>query len=76
MAKYPLSHNAGKNHGKYFADILNFHIPPSKETYILDPTCGKRHLWKEYFSPTLTGKTRLEEYGKVIFSDIIVSSAG
>ncbi len=71
MAKYPLSHNAGKNHAKYFYDILTFHIPPSSDTTILDPTCGKRHLWDEFLKPTLMGKTRLEEYGKVVFSDIV-----
>ena len=71
MAKYPLSHNAGKNHGEYFYDILTFHIPPSEDKKILDPTCGKRHLWKEFMAPTLTGKTRLEEYGEVIFSDVV-----
>jgi len=71
MAKYPLSHNAGKTHAKYFSDVLTFHIPPSKDKRILDPTCGKRHLWTEFLTPTLSGKIRLAEYGEVVFSDII-----
>jgi hypothetical protein len=71
MARYPLSHNAGKTHGKYFADILTFHIPPSQDKRILDPTCGKRYLWSELMSTTLSGKRRIDEYGDVLFSDII-----
>ena len=71
MAPYPLSHNAGKTHGEYFRDILTFHIPPSIDRRILDPTCGKRHLWTEFMKPRLTGRTLLEEYGEVVFSDVV-----
>jgi hypothetical protein len=71
MTRYPLSHNAGKNLGEYFYDILTFHIPPSKDRRILDPTCGKRHLWAEFMKPTLHNKTRLDEYGDVVFSDVV-----
>lgn len=70
MAKYPLSHNAGKSLGEYFFDILTFHIPPTKDMVLLDPTCGKKHLWVEFNNYNLLGKTNLEEYGKVVFSDI------
>ena len=71
MAKYPLSHNAGKNLGEYFYDILTFHIPPSQDIRILDPTCGKRHLWAEFMKPTLQHKNKLDDYGEVVFSDIV-----
>jgi hypothetical protein len=71
MSRYPISHNAGKRLGEYFLKILTFHIPPSKEKTILDPTCGKKHLWVDFLRPGLFGKTRLEEYGKVVFSDIV-----
>lgn len=70
MARYPISHNRGKQLGEFFHEILNFHIPPSKEKSILDPTCGKRHLWVEFFKPSLLSKTKLEYYGKIVFSDI------
>ena len=70
LPKYPLSHNAGKPLGKYFLEILTFHIPPSKEKVLLDPTCGKKHLWVEFYNPNLFNKTKIEEYGKVVFSDI------
>ena len=70
MAKYPISHNGSKKLGEFFGEILTFHIPPSKEKMILDPTCGKKHLWDEYLKKDFYGKTKLEEYGKVVFSDI------
>jgi len=70
LAKYPLSHNAGKPLGPYFLDILTFHIPPSNEKVLLDPTCGRKHLWVEFQKATLLGKKKIEEYGKIIFSDI------
>lgn len=70
MAKYPISHNGKKKLGEFFRDILSFHIPASKEKILLDPTCGRRYLWEEYTKPDLSGNTQLEEYGKVIFSDI------
>lgn len=69
MAKYPISHNGSKKLGEFFREILAFHIPPSRQKIILDPTCGKRHLWKECLKHS-HGKTELEEYGKVVFSDI------
>jgi len=69
MAKYPISHNGSKKLGEFFKEILTFHIPPSKQKVILDPTCGKKHLWAEYLKHNLTGKQPIEEYGKVIFSD-------
>ena len=71
MAKYPISHNGNKNLGEYFSEILRFHIPPSPEKVILDPTCGKKHLWEEFMKPDLRGENKLKEYGKVIFSDKI-----
>jgi len=70
MAKYPISHNGGKNLGDYFEEILDFHIPPSKFARILDPTCGNRYLWSNYLRQNLLGKTKIEEYGEVVFSDI------
>jgi hypothetical protein len=70
LAKYPISHNGSKKLGEFFEQILTFHIPPSKEKMILDPTCGKKHLWNEYLEKNFYGKTKLEEYGKVVFSDI------
>jgi DNA modification methylase len=70
LAKYPISHNAGKTLGEFFKEILTFHIPPSSQRIILDPTCGRKHLWEEYLKKDLNGKTELEGYGKVIFSDI------
>lgn len=70
LAKYPISHNGSKKLGEFFEQILAFHIPPSKEKMILDPTCGKKHLWAEYLKKDFYGKTKLEEYGQVVFSDI------
>ena len=70
MPRYPLSHNAGKSLGEYFFDILTFHIPPAGDIVLLDPTCGKKHLWVDFQKRNLLGKTKLEEYGKVVFSDI------
>lgn len=69
MTKYPISHNGNKKLGEFFPQILRFHIPPSKEKVVLDPTCGKRHLWEEYLKPDLNGENQLSEYGRVIFSD-------
>ena len=71
MVKYPLSHNRGKELGEYFYEILTFHIPPSKDKTILDPTCGKKHLWVEFFKPDLNGNIKLEKYGRIVFSDIV-----
>jgi hypothetical protein len=71
LAKYPISHNGNKSLGEFFQAILQFHIPPSKEKVILDPTCGKKHLWENYLKPSLKERSQIEEYGKVIFSDKI-----
>ena len=71
MARYPLSHNAGKKHAAYFEQILSFHVPPSLDKRILDPTCGKRHLWDNFFIETLVGKRKIEQYGEVVFSDVV-----
>jgi len=71
VAKYPISHNGNKNLGEFFQEILQFHIPSSKDKVILDPTCGKKHLWEEYLKHDLRGFHKIEEYGKVIFSDKI-----
>jgi len=71
LPKYPLSHNGNKNLSDFFEAILQFHLPPSKEKTILDPTCGKKHLWENYLKPSLKGGFQLNEYGKVIFSDKI-----
>lgn len=71
MARYPISHNGNKQLGVYFKEILTFHIPLSKEKIILDPTCGKKHLWVELEKKDLHGKSTIEEYKKVIFSDIV-----
>lgn len=38
MARYPISHNAGKKLSEYFREILTFHIPLSKKKRILNPT--------------------------------------
>ena len=69
--KYPISHSLGKNLGEFFYDILTFHVPFSKEITILDPTCGKRHLWVEFLQTDLDGKIILEKYGKVVFADVV-----
>jgi len=66
LSKYPISHNGNKRLGEFFKEILSFHIPPSKERIILDPTCGKRYLWEEY----MKDNSELQEYYKVIFSDL------
>ena len=71
MAKYPISHNGKKNLGEFFRAILQFHISPSKVKVILDPTCGKKHLWEDYLKPSLKESSQIDEYGKVIFSDIV-----
>ena len=71
MARYPISHNGGKQLGTFFSEILNFHIPPSKDKHLLDPTCGKGHLWVDLHKQNLLGKTKLEKYGSVTFSDIV-----
>jgi hypothetical protein len=42
VARYPISHNGGKQLGEYFQEILTFHIPPSKEKSILDGKNGLR----------------------------------
>ena len=70
LAKYPISHNGRKKLGEFFKEILTFHIPPSKTTMLLDPTCGRKHLWEEYLKRDLSGKAKLEQYGKIVFSDI------
>ncbi len=70
MAKYPISHNGNKKLGEFFKQILTFHIPPSKQRIILDPTCGKKHLWAEYLQTSLAGEESIKEYGKIVFSDI------
>jgi hypothetical protein len=69
VARYPISHNGNKNLGEYFYEILRFHIPPSSEKRILDPTCGKKHLWEEFLKPDLKGENKLKEYSEVVFSD-------
>jgi len=71
MARYPISHNGSKKLGEYFKEILEFHIPPSKDIRILDPTCGKKHLWVDFFQTDLLGITPIEQYGEIIFSDKI-----
>jgi hypothetical protein len=71
MARYPISHNGSKKLGEYFKEILEFHVPPSKNVKILDPTCGKKHLWTDFYLPTLKGEIPLSNYGKVVFSDIV-----
>jgi len=71
MARYPISHNGSKKLGEYFKEILEFHVPPSKDTRILDPTCGKKHLWTDFYTQTLKGDIPINNYGEVIFSDIV-----
>ena len=71
MARYPISHNANKQLGEYANEIITFHIPPSKKTKILDPTCGKRYLWVELLKTDLHGKSKIDDYGEVVFSDIV-----
>ena len=70
MARYPISHNASKQLGAYFEEILKFHIPPSMDKRILDPTCGKKYLWAEFLKTDLRGKKKIEDYD-VLFSDIV-----
>jgi DNA modification methylase len=65
--KYPLSHNRGKKLGDFFCEILKFHVPPSAEKAILDPTCGKKHLWTEILKNDLNKNGK---YGRIVFSDI------
>ncbi|MHA1972454.1 MAG: hypothetical protein ACTSW1_05665 [Candidatus Hodarchaeales archaeon] len=70
MARYPISYNGGKRLSDYFEEILDFHVPASKIVRILDPTCGKRHLWINYFQYTLNNNRKIDEYGEVVFSDV------
>jgi hypothetical protein len=70
MARYPISHNGGKQLGDYFEEILDFHVPASENIRILDPTCGNRYLWVNYFQTNLYGRRKIDEYGEVVFSDI------
>jgi hypothetical protein len=70
MAKYPISHNGKKKLGVFFKEILAFHIPPFKDEVILDPTCGKKHLWEEFLKTNLLNENEIKEYGQIIFSDI------
>ena len=71
MARYPISHNGSKKLGEYFKEILEFHVPPSKKVKILDPTCGKKHLWTDFYTPNLDDTTPINNYGEIIFSDIV-----
>jgi len=74
--KYPLSHSLGKTLSEKFEEILRFHIPPSPDKTILDPTCGKRYLWESLFNGLENTKqldlegNRITLPWKVIFSDI------
>ena len=68
--KYPLSHNAGKPLTKFFYDIIMLHIPPGDDVVILDPTCGKRYMWERFFVKTWGGKRPIDNYERVLFSDI------
>ena len=38
---------------------------------MLDSVYSARDFSTEFLTPTLTGKTKLEEYGEVVFSDIV-----
>jgi len=71
MARYPISHNGGKKLGDYFYEVFTFHLPPSKEKIILDPTCGKKYLWTKFLITDLHGGNKLDQYGKFVFSDIV-----
>ena len=69
--KYPISHNAGKSLSIFFYKILTFHVVPGPDVRILDPTCGRRYLWEHFMLKSLrTGRRLIENYGKVVFSDI------
>jgi hypothetical protein len=78
--KYPTSHNGGGGGipmAEKFEEILRFHIPPSPDKTILDPTCGKRYLWESLFNGLNEKSNQLDLDGnpiklpwKVIFSDI------
>jgi hypothetical protein len=72
--KYPLSIATKGTVSDFFYDIMMLHIPPTPSTIILDPTCGKRHLWVKFLRPKLifiNGKSWIiDDYRKVIFSDI------
>jgi len=75
LAKYPTSITTKKSLSQFFYDILTFHVPFNPSTTILDPTCGKRYLWKKFFisKPTFfeeEKKQLINEYDNVIFSDI------
>jgi len=69
--KYPLSYNGSKKLGEFFREILTFHVPPSKNRAILDPTCGKRYMWADFLRREPDGTRKLDCYGKVVFSDIV-----
>ena len=71
MAHYPISHNGSKKLGEYFKEILEFHVLPSKEIKILDPTCGKKHLWTDFYELNLDGSIPINNYGEIVFSDIV-----
>lgn len=78
--KYPTSHNSGGggvSMSEKFEEILRFHVPPSPDKTILDPTCGKRYLWESLFNGLNEKSNQLDLDGntiklpwKVIFSDI------
>ncbi|MEM2615807.1 MAG: hypothetical protein QXO44_03575 [Thermoplasmatales archaeon] len=70
MTKYPISHNGNKKLGDFFEEILSFHIPPSRDKILLDPTCGRKYLWENYMIKDSNGRSKLDEYGRVVFSDI------
>lgn len=68
--KYPISHNLGcPELSEFFYRVLTFHIPPKDTPSILDPTCGKKLLWKHFFRRSLTDRRLIDKYN-VTFSDI------
>lgn len=66
--KYPLSVAQGELASR-FREVLQLHVPPGSN--ILDPTCGRRHLWKEIdttnWSVTFSD---VKDYGQEIVVDI------
>lgn len=71
MPRYPLSHNRGLNLEGFFREIVEFHLPPSKNVRLLDPTCGKRYLWESMLKRNLFGECSIDRYSEVVYSDIV-----
>ena len=78
MTNIPISYNK-RSLAEFFYKILTFHIPPTNKPRILDPTCGRRFLWRHFlekrslaslFSETGSTSGGLIDKYDVVFSDV------